>query len=417
MQRLSRERPQAGREGELDSQAFMAEQFHPLQLPHKAFLLTLQSAQLEGYELPKLQVDVHRSDLLEESIHWLHNQHPDDLTAGPLNVHWADEVAEGGTGPTREWLNLFAEQLLANTAGEHPITGASTADFAYALGRLLALAVLNGIAVAVRLPRFVLSHLIRSASNPESAIEFGLRDLEDLDGELAARIHRINTQESLEAAAISAGVDRRAANLHEEVIRAVGLKKAFAGDVNSGLDRLKDFTEGFVGLFRSPGRRTMLSLLSGEQLRAILTGRPVQFDAHAVASQPSHLLGLLDSIHFRGFSSAAGRTLRTRFETIWKDRYDEDGRRRLLAFITGSPHLSLAQSMLLNPSGPQSLLSSQTSSGTGIQVRLLDEVEFRGRLPWASTCATTLFLPLMPADELEAQLALSLQHGQGFGML
>ena len=90
------------------------------------------------------------------------------------------------------------------------------------------------------------------------------------------------------------------------------------------------------------------------------------------------------------------------FWSLWK-LFDAKSQHALLGYITGSPRVP-----------------AMGASSIGLRIQHIDDASSvlgTDRIPWSSTCTSTLFLPVYESRHtLEAKLRIALQHSVGFGL-
>ena len=145
--------------------------------------------------------------------------------------------------------------------------------------------------------------------------------------------------------------------------------------------------------------RSPLQLLQPEELETLLRGRDERvLDVDALRASAAH-------VGFPARASRYGAQVHANVEHFWAvwASLDPASQHALLGFITGSPRVP-----------------AMGAASVGLRIQHVDDPYAQlgtARVPWSSTCTSTLFLPVYDSRAaLEAKVRVALAHSTGFGL-
>lgn len=380
-------------------------------------------------------VHVRRTHLVDDSLPLLSL----DATAllRPMKVTFDNELAQDAGGVLKEYLLLVCEALCAPSAGlladidEDPQRGvlwlaprAPDADDAEAhdalqrlelLGIVLGLALVHGVTLPLRFPVRMYAHLLHAAhAAPPPPTD--LAALRPIRPALAAGLAQLLAYDERSGRSVEDAMHLTWSVAHGAHVYplAPGAPVVTAADrdayaarvctwvlhdaVRAPLDAL---TRGFVRVAAppTPVARSPLQLLQPEELETLLRGRDERvLDVDALRASAAH-------VGFPARASRYGAQVHANVEHFWAvwASLDPASQHALLGFITGSPRVP-----------------AMGAASVGLRIQHVDDPYAQlgtARVPWSSTCTSTLFLPVYDSRAaLEAKVRVALAHSTGFGL-
>lgn len=391
-----------------------------------------------------LQVTVRREQLLDDSLACLLGWDDAHAFHKPLQVTFVGEQAQDAGGLRKEWLLLLCEALQAdpqllvdlgesqqepemrgvlwfpvwaeNAAGSkarEPPEHSAALERLELLGILLGLALFHQITVPLRLPRALYALLLPGAApappslsllrSLKPALAQGLDDLLHYDEAAHGRpvedaMHLVWTQ------AVRAGsgrfsevelVPRGRSTPVTVANRGAYVERVAAWTLCDSVEpQLGAVRRGFARVVAPAAAvRSPLSLLDASELQTLVCGREErELDVDALRATTTHV----------GFP-AQGEALHSldRFWAVWRS-LQPDEQHALLGFVTGTPRMP-----------------ALGAPAVGLRIQHVEAWPPGGapRVPWSSTCTSTLFLPTYRDQaQLERQLRVALAHSRGFGL-
>lgn len=371
------------------------------------------------------RVSVARATLLSDSLEAVAAA-PAHALHRPLQVTFRDEPAQDAGGLRKEWLQLLCEALQREAAwadlrpSEPQMQGflylrtpLHTMDDQLTklelLGTALGLALFHQITLPLHFPRALYTLLL--AWSQGQAAPCDLATLEQLKPALAAGLRRVLTLNANELA--EAHLTWQMDTIHgtTELVPLGSTRIVHMEDRYAYVARLCEYVllddvralwaalaRGFARIVApAGGAPSPLSLLSAAELELLLCGREErELDVEALRASTEHV-GFPDR-----YAAGAPRIYRNldSFWDVWA-RLAPDEQHALLGFITGCVRVP-----------------ALGASALGLRIQHVDPLAAsETRVPWSSTCTSTLFLPVYgSADLLEEKLKIALRHSTGFGL-
>jgi len=369
------------------------------------------------------RVSVARATLLDDSLaavaaapaHALHR---------PLQVTFRDEPAQDAGGLRKEWLQLLCEALQREPvwtdlgASEPHMQGllylrAALPDEQLAklelLGTALGLALFHQITLPLHFPRAL--YVLLLALSQGHAAPCDLATLAHLKPALAAGLARVRKLDAAELAEAHLTWQMDAPSGSTELVPLGSTRVVRVDDRDAYVARVcahvlldevrapwAALARGFARIVApAGGAPSPLALLSAAELELLLCGREErELDLQALRASTEHV-GFPDRD-----AAGAPRVYRNleHFWGVWA-RLPPDEQHALLGFITGCVRVP-----------------ALGASALGLRIQHVDpSAASEARVPWSSTCTSTLFLPVYgDAALLEAKLRIALRHSTGFGL-
>lgn len=382
-----------------------------------------EAPQSESAALGAWHVSVLRSSLVADSLDALEMAPPGALHR-PLQVTFRDEMAQDAGGLRKEWLQLLCEELqrdgvwedlgeseprmrglLYLTPGHHAPATLARLEL---LGTALGLSLFHQMTVPLRFPRALYTMLLALAQGDaapctlatlthlQPALAHGLAQLlacgahEVEAWHLTWHIHTPHGAYDLVPGGHARSVT--AADRHAYVARLCAWRL-----LDSVREPLAALVRGFAAVVAPATPRSPLALLADHELETLLCGRAEHgLDIEALRAHAEH-------VGFPDRASPASREVYDNLEAFWAAwaHLAPDEQHALLGYITGCERVPAL--------GPQML---------GLRIQHVDgPPAAAARVPWSSTCTSTLFLPVYAsAAELGSKLRIALRHSTGFGL-
>jgi hypothetical protein len=338
-----------------------------------------------------LDLNINRGHAFAESYETIARARPENVRNGVYRARFAGEAA-AGPGTIREWFSQVSQDVWASDYGlferreEAPhfyrisqMAGHHPRECFIAIGRFMAMSIIQGIPVGISMNRMFYKRLLGHA--------IGLADVEDVDEEVFRSLQTVMGYTSAEEmAAIDAPLPYVYPDEHADAISATlenrDTQLAIALDNlshNSMPDQFSWFTEGFFAI--TP--REMFDGLTANDVGSILFG-----DANIdIDDLEAHL-------RFNGFtreSRPVGYLMQVLREM------DQHDRRRFLKFVTSNTQLPLGGFASLYP---PMMITRDERGGT--------------RLPDSHTCFNTLDLPdYTSLEQTREKIIYAITHGNG----
>lgn len=369
------------------------------------------------------RVSVARARLVDDSLEAVRGA-PAHALHRPLQVTFHDEPAQDAGGLRKEWLQLLCEALQREPAwadlgaSEPHMQGllylrAAPPDKQLEklelLGTALGLALFHQITLPLHFPRALYALLL--ALSQGHAAPCDLATLAHLKPALAAGLARVRTLEAAELAEAHLTWQVDTPGGTTELVPLGSTRVVRVDDRDAYVARLCEYVlldevrapwaalaRGFARIVApAGGTPSPLALLSATELELLLCGREErELDIEALRASTEHV-GFPDR-----HAAGAPRVYRNLeyFWGVWT-RLPPDEQHALLGFITGCVRVP-----------------ALGASALGLRIQHVDPAAAsEARVPWSSTCTSTLFLPVYgDADLLEAKLRIALRHSTGFGL-
>lgn len=354
----------------------------------------------------------------------------------PLKITFVDEIAQDAGGLRKEYLLLLCEELCHPTRGlfcdinEAPLRGvlwfapkpqgeSDTLPLYELLGMVLGLALLHQVTLPLRFPERMYASLLHRVAHHD-APACTLDALRTVHPQLASGLEQLLRYEdahtSVEDAMGMTWSVHYADRLYElapggdaQSVTAAN-REAYATRIaewmlHDAIDApLGALARGFAQICAPPGARlarTPLALFLPAELETLLRGRDEHLlDVSALRASTAHVGFPPKATHG---PSAAHENLDA-FWDVWR-ALDAPSQHALLGFITGSPRVP-----------------AMGAACIGLRIQHVDDPyaalgAATERVPWSSTCTSTLFLPVYPSRAvLEDKVRVALQHSTGFGL-
>lgn len=370
-------------------------------------------------------VSVSRATLLHDSLEAVSAAPPHALHR-PLHVVFRDEVAQDAGGLRKEWLQLLCEALQREPAwadlgvGEPRMQGllylrAAPPDLDVQLARLelfgtaLGLALFHQITVPLRFPRALYTLLLALSQGRPAPCD--LDTLAHLKPALATGLARVLALDATELAEahLTWQLDTPSGPIE---LRPLGSTRIVTMDDRDAyvarlcehvlIDEVRApwaaLARGFARVVApADGAPSPLALLSPAELELLLCGRAEHvLDVAALRASTEH-------VGFPDPQAPGAARVYDNLEHFWGAwaRLAPNEQHALLGFITGCARVP-----------------ALGASALGLRIQHVDTgATSEARVPWSSTCTSTLFLPVYGgAPELEAKLQIVLRHTTGFGL-
>lgn len=377
-----------------------------------------------------LYVAVRRDAIVADSLAALGPARPTRELHRPLKVAFVGEDAQDTGGLRKEWLLVLCEALQADTAlwvdageTEPSMRGQlwfarpsgkshDTLERLELLGTALALALFHQLAVPLRLARAVYVLLLAGVQGEpmpctldtlalvQPALAMGLAQLLAFD----ERAEGVSVADAMHVTwsvaqphgppvdLVPGGASRRVTCENRAAYVERMCSWALVDAVREPLDAL---VRGFARV--AGGGRTPLALLTPSELETLLCGRDERaLDIDALRASTAQ-------VGYAADDAAAAANLDA-FWATWAALAPAE-QHALLGFITGCPRVPAM--------GPAAI---------GLRIQHVDDPYARlgaaRRIPWSSTCTSTLFLPVYASrDELAERVRVALRHSMGFGLV
>ncbi|WFC93597.1 HECT-type E3 ubiquitin transferase [Malassezia brasiliensis] len=355
----------------------------------------------------------------------------------PMKVTFDNELAQDAGGVLKEYLLLVCEALCAPSAGlfadidEDPQRGvlwlvpwtpdADDTETHDALQRLellgvvLGLALVHGVTLPLRFPGRLYAHLLHAA-NVAPPPPTDLAALRPIRPALATGLAQLLAYDERSGRSVEDAMHLTWSVAHGAHVYplAPGAPVVTAADRDAYVTRvctwvlhdavrapLDALTRGFVRVAAppTPVARSPLCLLQPEELETLLRGRDERvLDVDALRASAAH-------VGFPARASRYGAQVHANVEHFWAvwASLDPASQHALLGFITGSPRVP-----------------AMGAASVGLRIQHVDDPYAQlgtARVPWSSTCTSTLFLPVYDSRAaLEAKVRVALAHSTGFGL-
>lgn len=345
------------------------------------------------------KLTVARETLVQDSRALISDDSDDTSLFDGIYVHFAGEEGQDGGGLTKEWILLLVAQLASRVfvrqgeAARSEVDPGCTLWEAELMGVVVGLSVRHQIVIDVAFPRFVYRLLLARPAKPT------LEDLADIRPSLARGLGEILQWQETDFSERLSTNFTYTTSLGESIPLLAG-----------GQDQAVTYDNRSVYVER------MCHFIVAEQSRAQLDALHRGFDRVCATITALHLFSLdeFDSL-IRGQQVALTVDALRRLccveggddeyvNRFWAtlEALGPDVVQQLLSFVTATDRISL---------------SSATEQAV-FQIVILHGQQFSSRLPTASTCTNTLFLPRYPTiDMLQTRLQIALLQGSvGFGL-
>lgn len=368
-------------------------------------------------------VSVLRSHMVDDALDaW--RDVPYGAVHRPLHVTFRDEPAQDAGGLRKEWLQVLCDELQHDACWydlgtQEPsmqgilfldpsaVSSPSALDRLSLLGAIMGLALFHQITVPLRLPRAMYTLLLALAQN--EAVPCTLETLDDVQPTLAAGLRQLLACDASQVAAMHLTWQVDSLHGSHPLCPDGATRAVIASERQAYVARLCTYflweqiqvplqalARGFATIVGAAAPRSLLALLSAAELETLLCGRDEMYlDVEALRAH-TELVGFPDR------SSNEAASVYANLDAFWAawTHLPPDEQHALLGFITGCTRVPAL--------GPRVL---------GLRLHHVDAEVGAARVPWSSTCTSTLFLPVYTnASTLEAKLRIALRHSTGFGL-
>lgn len=347
-----------------------------------------------------------------------------DMLHRPLRVLFRDEPAQDAGGLRKEWLQVLCDALQSTApwtdlgATEPKMRGllyvqdvSSTADVdrVEMLGMALGLALFHQITVPLRLAPALYRMLLAMANGDAPPCDLdtlaqlkpdlaaGLARLLQEDAERVDEMHltwQVDTAQGPQDLCVNGGA-RRVTAVDREAYVARLCTYMLLESVQAPLHAL---VRGFASVVAPASGRSPLALLAPHELETLLCGRAERtLDLDAVRTHT-------ELVSFPARDAPGAERVYANLESFWLvwSRLAADEQHALLGFITGCTRVPALGARAL-----------------GLRIHHVepDSDVAAARVPWSSTCTSTLFLPVYATEaELHAKVRIAIRHSTGFGL-
>lgn len=349
------------------------------------------------------QLEVDRQDVVGSSSRELAGMHRIDNLFNNVQIKFLGEEGQDAGGLIKEWLLILCEQLRsklfhyseAEAARMELISSCSSFE-AELFGTMIGLSILHRIALDISLPHYVLQHLLHQ--HPSNTLE----DLAEIRPGLAKGLSEIllwNEQDFSEKLSINFTYQSVQDGLVSLIPNGSNTPVTFSNRAlyvqhickyileEQSQIQSSALCQGFQRVCQD---LTSLQLFTLDELNDLICGQDISLDVASLRK-----VCAIDTTTLRNDGYIE------QFWNVFEVANDPALLKRLLHFITANHRIS-----------PTAI------NKTAFQVVILHGSEFSNRLPTASTCTNTLFLPKYSStEELRKRLFTALHHGSvGFGL-
>ena len=350
----------------------------------------------------------------------------------PLHVLFRDELAQDAGGLKKEWLQILCDQLQQHLpwmdlgSSEPSMRGLvffsascneEELQRAHLLGMAMGLALFHQVTVPLRLAPAV--YMILLALSRGETAPCDLATLAQVKPDLAVGLERLLQEDpaNVEQMHLTWQVDDAAVGHVDEgrertsdLCVGGSARLVTAADREAYVARLCSYTlleavqgplealvHGFARIVSPATGRSPLSLLAPHELETLLCGRNERtLDTYSLRTYTEH-------VGFPERNAPHAERVYANLEAFWDlwARLVPEEQHALLGFITGCNRVPALGARCL---------------GLRIQHVDLDPMH-ASRVPWSSTCTSTLFLPVYDTvSDLEVKLRIAIRHSTGFGL-
>ncbi|KAK3813070.1 MAG: hypothetical protein J3Q66DRAFT_42246 [Benniella sp.] len=373
-------------------------------------------ALLEGVNPPYLLLTIRRDYIIEDALVQLQNKSHEDLKK-QLKVKFVNEEGIDEGGVQKEFFQLAMRELIDPKYGmfvtneesrlcwfaQSPLDDELALDEYNMVGRLIGLAIYNGIILDIHFPLALYRKLATAAeasSDPRKLDEqWDLDDLAEIDPTLAKGLRQLETFEG----DVQEAYDRTFQIEYESLGQTYqhDLVPNGAAIPLTNTNRHKFVKEYLKFYFTTSVAKQFNAFSDGFHLvtlgSAIQLFRPEEVE-QLICGSPDLDFNALEKItQYEGGFHAKSRIIRWFWEIV--HAYDEKHKKRLLFFATGSDRVPIGGlghlTFTISKNGPDSM-----------------------RLPTSHTCYNTLMLCAYSSKErLQERLMTAIGNAEGFGLM
>ncbi|KAF9168570.1 putative E3 ubiquitin-protein ligase HTD2 [Actinomortierella ambigua] len=380
---------------------------------HLAFFKTM----FIGVNSPYLVLTIRRDHLIEDALAQLQHKPHEDLKK-QLRVKFVDEEGIDEGGVQKEFFQLIMRELIDPKYGmfvtneetrlcwlaSNPLDDDVALDEYNMIGRLMGVAIYNGIILDIHFPLALYKKLSRThelAGDPRGAADetWELEDLWELDPTLARGLSQLQTFEGdvVEAYDRTFQVEYQSFGqtfTHDLVPDGANIQLTNENRNEFVKEYLKFYFTTSVARQFNAFRDGFHHVTLGS---AIQFFRPEEVEQLVCGSPDLDFNALEQVTHYEGGFTARSRIIRWFWEIV--RGYEDTDRKRLLFFATGSDRVPIGGlgrlSFTIAKNGPDSM-----------------------RLPTAHTCYNTLMLCAYSSKErLQERLTTAIKNAEGFGLM
>lgn len=354
----------------------------------------------------------------------------------PLKVTFDGEIAQDAGGVQKEYLLLLCEMLCSPSMGlfadinEAPLHGVlwfapslpmlddgSSEPLAHLelLGVVLGLALVHSVTLPLSFPCWLYEYLLHAALGT-AAPPSDREALSHIRPQLAAGLAQVLGYDERDARPLEDAMHLTWSVQYGEQVYPLAPDQPPVTSANRDAYvarvcqwmlcdavrvPLAALARGFARIAAPPTAvpRSPLQLLQPVELETLLRGRNErELDVDALRASTAH-------VGFPAKSSRYADQVQTNLDNFWATwaALDAPAQHALLGFITGSPRVP-----------------AMGAASIGLRIQHVDDPYTAlgtERVPWSSTCTSTLFLPVYDTrGALEAKVRVALQHSTGFGL-
>ena len=352
------------------------------------------------------EIDIRRAQLYDDAFHGLLKMPSQTLRDGAFRIRFIDEhgqVEQGidGGGLMKEFVTEVAEHALADygwfsetgdhrlypNPDSHVISGDHLRHYEF-LGRLVGLAVHQGILIELRLARFFLSKLLGK--------ENYMNDLASFDPDLHRNLVALKAVDDVADLGLTFSLDRQVLGrvVHYDLVPNGANITVSKDNLAEYLFRMSTFhlntlfqaqSRAFVAGFSTAVPHSWTRMFNESELNLLIGG----------SDEPVDVEDLRHNTVYGGEYHERAVQIRWFWEIV--DAMSAEQRGDLLQFVTGTNRAPLMGFAALNPKF------------------CVHSVPDRERLPTASTCMALLKLPMYETIEImREKILLAISSGTGF---
>ncbi|KAG0017974.1 putative E3 ubiquitin-protein ligase HTD2 [Podila clonocystis] len=369
-----------------------------------------------GVNPPYLLLTIRRDFIIEDALVQLQDKSHEDLKK-QLKVKFVNEEGIDEGGVQKEFFQLAMRELIDPKYGmfktneesrlcwfaQNPLDDQLSLDEYNMVGRLIGLAIYNGIILDIHFPLALYKKLAMAADAQGDLRkldeQWGLDDLWEIDPTLAKGLSQLESFEGdvLEAYDRTFQIEFESFGQtfqHDLVLDGVNIPLTNANRGEFVKEYLKFyFTSSIAKQFNAFSEGFHLVTLGS----AIQLFRPEEVEQLICGSPDLDFNALEQITQYEGGFHAKSRIIRWFWETV--HAYEEKDKKRLLFFTTGSDRVPIGGlgqlSFTISKNGPDSM-----------------------RLPTSHTCYNTLMLCAYSSKErLQERLMTAIGNAEGFGLM
>jgi len=356
----------------------------------------------EGSNNQRRRLVVRRENIIEDSLELLNFNSEDSLLNG-IHITFAGEEGEDAGGLTKEWISLLTQQLIGKVfqrgedgADRMELKPSCSFSDANLMGVVLGLSLLLQIVIDVSLPRFLYRHLL------SRSYCCTLDDLKQIRPTFANGLAQI--------------IDWQEAGFSENL----SMYFTCTSTLGTTVQLIKD---GDITPVTYSNRQMYVERVCQyvviEQNKAQMDALKSGFD-HICQDIPTLQLLSIDEFDslIRGKEVSISLEFLKRLCKVECQVPNDDYLDQFWDVLAESKNPDILKSLLHFVTANHRVSISSEKDSIAFQIIILQGSEFINRLPTASTCTNTLFLPRYPTkDLLRSRLLIALRQGSvGFGL-